>query len=210
VRHTRTSSRLSSAIELTTAPTSKPITTEEAKAHIKIDSTVTADDVYIDTLVEAAIEYAQERTRRQFITATYKMYLDDFPGSSTPIELDKPKLQSITSITYVDTNEVLQTWSNTLYEVDTKTEPGRVQPIDGESYPGVFTQFNGVIITFVAGYGGAADVPDVIKHALKLLVAYFYENRDMVNVSFAAHGVSQIPVPMAVEVLLNQVALRNL
>lgn len=199
------------AIELITPPTATPVERAEVKAQVKIDASVTADDTYVDALIEAAIEYAQERTRRQFINATYKYYLDDFPGSSQILEIPKPSLQSITSITYVDTNGDTQTWNSSLYEVDTKSEPGRLQPINGESYPSVFNQLNAVIITFVAGYGGAAtDVPDVVKHALKLLCSYFYENRDAINVDFAGSGVGQIPIPMAIEVLLNQVALREL
>ena len=38
---------------------------------------------------------------------------------------------------------------------------------------------DGVSIDYVAGYGGAEDVPADLKQAVLVLVAYWYENRDL-------------------------------
>jgi hypothetical protein len=37
-----------------------------------------------------------------------------------------------------------------------------------------------VQITYLAGYGGAANVPAPAKHAIKMLVGHWYANRESV------------------------------
>ena len=192
------------SLEIITPPATTPISRAELKTHLRVDTT--AEDDYIDTVILAATDYFEQRSWRQLITATYGMYLDDFPTDY--IEFPKAPLQSITSVQYVDTSGVTQTWSSALYEVDIKSEVGRLRPIDGEGFPGVDNVYNAVTITFKAGYGDAGtDVPDMIRSTIKLIGAYFYENRQ--NITTGTRSVSEIPVPMALGHLINQYSLRE-
>ena len=92
-----------------------------------------------------------------------------------------PPLSSVTSIKYYDTDETVATFSSSNYIVDTHSEPGRIELQYSEVWPStVLRPINGVEIIFVAGYGAASAVPDVIKHAIKILIAHCYENRELV------------------------------
>ena len=50
----------------------------EAKLHLRVE--VTDDDALITALISAARQYAETLTQRQFVTATWKLVLDSFPG----------------------------------------------------------------------------------------------------------------------------------
>jgi len=93
--------------------------------------------------------------------------------------LPRPPLVSVASITYYDgTTGQLLTVDPATYNLDTSTEPGRVAPSYGNIWPIVRQQLASVKITFTAGYGSDASVPDTIKTAIKMLVGQWYENRE--------------------------------
>lgn len=123
------------------------------------------------------------------MTATYTLKLDRFPFDDY-IDLPKPPLVSVTSVSYVDLTGATQTFSASRYEVDTDGEPGRIYLKYGESWPSTRTQRNAVTIVFVAGYGDASDVPENIKHSIKLKAAHWYENREG-----SVPGVSIVSLP---------------
>lgn len=168
-----------SGLTLTMAPAIFPISRTEAKDHLRVSTD--DEDGYIDLVIAAAVDYYERQAWLQLITATYEFYLDKFPEGNTPIELPRPPLQSITSISYVDENGNTQTWDVSKYEVDTSLLPGKVRPTKSESYPGTNDQFKAVTITFKAGYGDSEEeIPDTILSTLKLLISYLYDHRDFV------------------------------
>lgn len=169
------------ALALVTAPSGEPITLAEVKAHLRVD--VADDDTLITAMITAArlnLEGRDGWLNRALITQDWDVVLDAFPGGV--IEVPLPPLQSITSITYLDTAGVAQTWAASKYTVDTKSVPGRIEPAYGETYPSTREALNAVTIRFRAGYGAAAAVPEPIKLGLKCLIAHFYENREPVNI----------------------------
>jgi len=168
-----------SSLELIDPPSVKPITLEEARDHLRV--TTTDEDSYIQLVINAATDYYERLTWLQLITATYDFFLDEFPAGDTPIELPRPPFQSITEIKFVNDDGVVETWANTLYELDTSLLPGKVRPVNGEFYPSTNDQFKAVTITFKAGYGdSSAEIPDGILQTLKLLISFLYDHRDFV------------------------------
>ncbi len=168
---------LGTGVTNTIKATTEPVSVEDAKTHLRVDSDV--DTAYIGTLVSSTRRWAERFTRRAFNTQTWTVTFDRFPTGD--ILLPFPPLQSVSSITYVDNNGDTQTWSDSEYGVNTASLPGRVQLGYSESYPDTRSQPNAVTVTLVAGYGDAdTDVPDDIRHALKILVAHFYEQRELV------------------------------
>lgn len=163
---------------LNTAAVLYPITLAEAKSHLRIATSYTNDDTYIQTLIYIAIDYAEQFTERRFLTQTWKAYLDAWPDEDY-IRLPFGKLASVSSITYTDSAGTVNTWTNTKYIVDTLSDPGRVVLAYGEVYPS-FTEYpsNPICITFVCGWTAAASVPEAIRHAIKILVADLYNNRE--------------------------------
>lgn len=160
----------------TTGPAVEPVTLAEAKVRCRIDTT-DEDSTHTDMIV-AAREYCEGVVGRQFINATWKEYFDRFP--SDEIRLSKPPLSSVTSITYVDADGDTQTWTASLYQTDAISEPARIKPAYGESWPTTRDDtYNAITVTFVAGYGAAAsDVPPNFKQAIFLLVGLWHRDRE--------------------------------
>jgi len=157
---------------LVAAPGSEPLMLEEAKEWLRIDADQTGHDGLILGLITAARIEAESFLERALVTQTWDYFRDNFEDE---MEIPLPKLQSITSIKYIDSDGVQQTLSSSVYSVDTAAEPGLVRLAYGQSWPSVRGQANAVTIRFVAGYGTPEDAPETIKLALKMMVANSYE-----------------------------------
>ncbi len=190
-------------LSLVTPPTVEPLSTSEAKDHLRID--ITDDDVLIDTLIKASRQYVETYTRRALLDQTWDWKFDGFPCGNPWLVFPLGNVSSVTAVTYVDSAGAPQTWSNTLYQTDLPTGPkalkGRIGPAYAQYYPTTRTDtMNAVTIRFVAGYGSAATaVPESIKAAMKLLIGHWYHNREAVVVGV---GVGSVPVPQSVDALL--------
>lgn len=160
------------ALKVTTPPASTPVTTAEAKTHMRIDHD--GDDAYIAGLIAGARDFLQSVCGKTFFTTTYTLKLDRFPTDDY-IDMPMPPLATVTSISYEDTAGDTQTFSSASYTVDTYPEPGRIYVDRSVGWPSVYDQRNAVTIVYTAGY---ATVPDNIKQAVLLLTAEWYENRE--------------------------------
>lgn len=197
------------SLKQTIAPTEEPITLQDAKDFLRVDGL--EDDDLITSLIVSARQRAETITRRALITQTFALKADDFPcwlgngwwrfdGRNWPqnaIVLPMPAA-SVTSIQYRDSAGVLQTMLTSDYVVDTDNEPARITlPVLGV-WPVALWQASVVTITFTAGYGAAAAVPDGVKTAIKMLVAHWYDNRSPV-----VTGTIATKLPLTVEALLD-------
>lgn len=193
---------------VTTPPSYKPVSVTEAKTHMRV--TGTTDDTYIGNLIDAAVEHCQDIQGRAYVTQTITLKLDEWPDCGH-IYLPRAPLQSVTSVTYTPSEtETPTTFSSSYYRVDTATEPGRIVLKDEYDWPtDELIESNGISIVYVAGYGtasGPADgrpttMPHSIVHALKLLVAHWYENREAVADQSAGN---KVELPIAFDRLLSQ------
>lgn len=159
----------------TTAPTAEPVTTAEAKTQARVSSS--ADDSYIDLLIQAAREVIEDYTGLALINQSWTLRMDALPRCS---EFDLPinPVSSITSFSYVDTNGDTQVWSSSNYILDANRPVARLGLAYNTVWPTTRGQKNAISIVFVAGYGASGDdVPEVFKLAIKMLVAHWYLNR---------------------------------
>lgn len=161
-------------LKLVTAPEAEPVSLAEAKAHLRVTSA--DEETLISALIVAAREHCEAWTHRRFVTQTWDLVLDCFPGWS--LEFPNAPLQSVTSVTYVDTAGATQTLDSSEYLVDAQTDPGRIAPAYGLHWPATRDQMNAVTIRFACGYGAAAAVPSAIKAAMLLIVGHLFENRE--------------------------------
>lgn len=182
-------------LQLDTPATADPVTVAEAKAHLRVG--FSEDDTLIEGLIASATAEAQTITRRQLVTATWKLLLRDFPAGDEPIRVPLPPLQSVSSVKYFDTNGTEQTIASANYIVDIASEPGRIALAPDKTWPGVQDRINAVTVEFIAGYGDPSAVPERIKTAIKQLVGHWYENREA-----ATLGIEAKEVPLAFERLL--------
>lgn len=172
------------------APTSEPITIEEAREHLRVD--ITDDDVLISSLITAAREYCEKYQNRALITQTRELYLDSWPDASY-IELRSP-LASVTHIKYYGTDDTEYTMAATDYFVDTKSFVGLVGLGYGKSWPTTtLRSFNGIVVRYVCGVD---TVDQMVKAGMLLLIGWMYENRE------AASEKNFAEVPFGTKVLL--------
>jgi len=145
---------------------------------IIVDSSITDDDTTLTSLITSSREDSESFQNRQFITATWDLWLDRWPREDF-IRIPKPPLQSIIHIKYYDTDDTEAEFSSSNYFADTKNQPGKVALNYSKTWPSTTLRpRNGIVIRFVAGYGTASDVPEAVKQAIKLGVELQYEGHD--------------------------------
>jgi uncharacterized phiE125 gp8 family phage protein len=184
-------------LNLITPATGPVIDLDDVKSHLRVD--LDDEDDRIQAYRDAAMNHVEIVTGRQLLTATWELILDAFPWH---IELPKPPLQQIVSVTYLDTGNVLQLVDPSRYRVQALSGPtaqrGWIEPVYGSYWPLTQWVAGAVAIRFKAGYGDTADtVPAAIKQAMLLLIGSWYENREPESV-----GARVAPIPFGVDELL--------
>ena len=174
-------------LEITTQPGGTdllPLAT--AKEFLRVDHS--DEDTTIEALINAAVQHCQDYTNRHFVNSNFTLSLDDFYNC----EFSIGPINSITGVTYKDFNNSTQNLPAAKYWYDTKREPGRIH---FDSPPDTYDDdFN---VVTISGTLGEAP-PHPIMHAVKLLVAHYYENRRAVIT-----GTNPIELPLGVAALLN-------
>jgi len=140
-------------------------------------TTNTTDDPWITMMIRSATKSAEAITRKTMLTASLTYVLD---GWTAVIYLPKSPVQSVTSITYVDENGTTQTLASDQYRTDFVSEPARITPAYDVTWPTVRSVTNAVTVTYVAGYGAAADVPAGIKNWMLIRIKHYWDNRSAV------------------------------
>jgi len=147
---------------------------------ILVNAATTAEDSLLLEKLQSAIDDAEDFTGRQLLTATWKAYLDEFPCNDF-IELPFGNLQSVTAITYKDSDGTVTTMTaGTEYLVETNgDECGRIVLPHGCSWPSAtLYPSNPICIEFVCGWTAASLVPSKIKSAILLGAADLYNLRE--------------------------------
>jgi len=181
-------------VRVTSAPTTHPITLDEAKAHLRVVSS--DEDDYIDSLIAAAHDYIASQQRRALCETTYSLTCDYWP---VIFELPNPPVVSVSSISYVDLNGATQTLAASQYALDSASIPARVTPAYNVTWPTHRAQANAITMVYTAGYATVDDIPAGTKHAMKILVSHWFENREFVVI-----GSIVTNVPMSVTALINK------
>jgi uncharacterized phiE125 gp8 family phage protein len=166
---------------LTSPPAVEPVTRVQAKQWAVVEHEM--DDQIFDNLITGARIQVENWLERSLITQTWTLYMDGF--NTWEYELQRPPVQSVTSINYIDTNGDQQLIDPSIYVVDNSTEPTRIRPQYNMVWPVWRTQIpNPIWTVFVAGYGNsAASVPLGIQQAILELVTFRYRNREPLTMS---------------------------
>ena len=152
-----------------------PISLEELKSHLKVDHDV--EDALVQSYLAAAVDWAERATNRAILKQTYLIVRDDFPVGAWYLPLGK--IDSVTSIEYLDTNGVTQTWapSPAEHQLDNDSDyQARLNPKTGFTWPSTGEYLSSARVTVVAGWD-TNDVPFSIRQALLLKCASLYETR---------------------------------
>lgn len=171
------------AVSIHTAPTWEPVTLAEAKIALRVDTEV--EDSFISGLISAARQYAERFTGLSISAVTLEENMERWPFDcdSATIPLSGFPVREITSVKYWDETETEQTMPESDYWKSIKTFPARIRKKDGQMPCLHADRLDPVSIIYTAGYAAAADVPETIKNALKLLVCYWFENREDTDIN---------------------------
>jgi len=169
------------SLQVTVEPTAEPLGLDEAKEFLRVDHS--DEDALILSFIAAAREYCETVTGRHFTTRTVKSYWDEWPKGNV-LDMPRPFTDSTASPVvkyYAEGSTSATTLAASSYWVDNQHEPGRIVLRSSQSWPSTALRTaNAVEVTFTTGYGPEADVPEGVKHAMRLLVSHWYANREAV------------------------------
>lgn len=155
-------------LQLVSAPASEAITLSEAKSYLRVDSS--DEDTLITDMIVVAREFAERYLQRSLITQSWQMAYDDFAPAQ--INLLRGPVQSITSVKLIARDATETTVDSSTYYLNA----GKNKLILD-----VAPVAHRVEVIYVAGYGAAVDVPEVIKQGILEHIAQMYENRGEVT-----------------------------
>jgi uncharacterized phiE125 gp8 family phage protein len=147
------------------------ITVADLKSHLRV--THTQEDTLIGALRSAAISWVEEHCNIKLGSYAARGYLTDWRPAYFPIG----PVTAISEVKYQTTADKdytadLTTLAATLWYTDEVSQPARIAFRD---YPTTYDYaLTPVVVTFTAGY---TTMPAPVMHAVRLLVAHMYENR---------------------------------
>ena len=194
------------ALSLYSAPAAAVLTTAEAKAFLRVDTS--SDDTLIDSLVAAATQKIEFYLNRKLITQTWDLYMDNFPMSNNQewwdgsrdghissiiaprnyIDLMLAPVSSISHLKTFDNDDASYTMTASQYYVDTIKGFGRLYLRLGQTWPTtVLRTGNGIQIRMVVGYGSSsASVPTAIIAAIREMLVPMYDCRGASEIAMSA------------------------
>lgn len=161
---------------LVAAPIVEPITTAQAKAHLRVTSST--EDALIASLIKAARGHAEDYCTKALMLQSRALVLDAFPcwdpqhawpvQDREAIEIFRGPLRAVQSVKYLDGAGILQTLATSAYRVDKYSTPARITPAYGTTWPTTYQVASAVLVNYTAGHllPFTADAPtDVLSVA---------------------------------------------
>jgi uncharacterized phiE125 gp8 family phage protein len=166
-----------------TLPAQEPVTLTQCRLWCRIDDDDTGQDAVLLLIMQAARERAEEITGVCLAQRTFEVTLDSFPTDA--IELPYPPVVSVQYLTYFDTAGDMQTLTGSPdnWILDISSQPARISPLWGESWPGTATRVGAIKVGYTAGYSNPNDVPKRFLLWIQARVSTWYENREHLQLS---------------------------
>ena len=159
--------------ELVTGPTAEPLTLSEAKKQLEIATSDATHDAHLQSAIVEARQQWEHDTDSVCCYQTWKLRV---PAISDGLRLPKRPVQSITTLKYYDGANALQTWSSTNYQLHVNDLRLAYQV----TLPATSDRWDAWEVTYRLGYSQDGFlVPAIAKRAMLLILAYYFENRDM-------------------------------
>lgn len=169
------------------------LTLAEAKAHLRVD--FADDDDLITALIASATSYLDGYAGilgRALLTQTWAVKAASFAVPC--IRLPLVPVQSAT-VSYVASDGTVTVLAGSVWQVLEDAMGPFLALKHGQVWPSVRAQADAVTVEFVCGHVSAAEIPEAIRHAHKMLVAHWYDKRE-------AAGEASAEVPYGVTALL--------
>jgi uncharacterized phiE125 gp8 family phage protein len=173
------------SVILLVPPSAEPWTVAEAKAYLRVEHDV--DDAIIGALIAAARGHVEALTRRALLTQSWRFVLDAWPADGR-LSLRMGPLRSVIAARVFDAANNAHSIDVATFVVDAAANV-IASPAWSLPLPGRFAA--GIELDLQLGYGAnASAVPDALRHAMRMLVAHWYENRGLAALGA---GVAMLP-----------------
>jgi len=163
----------------TVAPAATPVTLAEAKAQCNVNWA--DDDVLLNRLIAVATEHLDGWDGILGRCLVDQVWRQDFERFCRRLELPFVAKAPII-VTWRDEAGVETIVGGSNYTLLRDAFGSRVQFLSDYGFPSPVAEFLPLSVTFTSGYGGAAEVPAPIKHAMLVAIGHWYENREAVNI----------------------------
>lgn len=157
--------------ETLTPPTQEPLTIAEVKLHVNVADNDATFDAELMRHVQAAREQWEHDTDSRLLTQTVRTRFEQLIGQIVKLPL-RP-IQSVTSITYYDSNDTEQTLSTDVYDVDLQRQSIRLKT--NQSWPTLAVRWDAATVQYIVGLTSRQLVPAIAKQAMLLLIGYYFE-----------------------------------
>lgn len=155
---------------LVAGPAVEPLSLEEARLHLRLDDT--QEDDLVASLIKAARLMLESATRLKFVSQNWRLSIATVP-TGRAIRVPLAPVLSVEAVRFFDAAGVETLVDAGLYQLRRGSEPALVT-----LKPGFPDAAGGIEVDLVAGFGpSASDVPEPLRHAVRMLVAYWFENR---------------------------------
>lgn len=175
---------------LLSGPPAEPITLAEAKQFIRVEHD--DDDDVVSALIVGSRIHLEARTRRALITQSWRLTRDVWPEAGCLPVLPVP-VKTLDAVRVYKSDGTTQAIDVSAFTFDKSAAPARLAFTQG-ALPAPERPVAGIEVDVTCGYGDAADVPEALRQAIRLLVAHWYENRGLVAVG---HEIAVLPQTVA-------------
>lgn len=188
------------------------VSTQEALEHLRLptDDVTTPEYLEVERMVGAATEWCENYCKRAFTQGTKTKTFTYFPSytlnkTEQALPLTGGVVDSVTSLTYYDTDFVQQTFAD--WRLVVTHGASYLYPAMDESWPTDNScEPYAIAVTYVVGEASLSDVPDSVKQAALLIVGSLYEYREEGVIDNS--GVALVSAPVAAERLLHPYKMR--
>ena len=162
-------------------PAAEPWSVAEAKAFLRVEHG--DDDAVIAALIAAARGHVEALTRRALLLQRWRLVLDTWPADGR-LSLRMGPLRSLIAARVFDAANNTHSIDVETFVVDAAADV-IASPCWSLPLPGRVAA--GIELDVELGYGAtASDVPDALRHAIRMLVAHWYENRGLAAIGASA------------------------
>ena len=173
-------------LALTAAAALEPVSLTDAKAYLRVD--IADDDAFITTLITVARSELERNLGRAFVTQSWTYWLDRWPpGFAVPLPV--APVQAVSQVRVYALDDSFAVLPAAAYLLDGLGSPPRLIRRGTLPWPVPLRPALGIAIDITAGHGSQpTDVPAALRIATLLLIAHWYDRRELAEPGAPAPG----------------------
>jgi uncharacterized phiE125 gp8 family phage protein len=178
---------------LISPPVGTPISLQEARAQCRVDDA--SEDALLSGYVRSATEHVENITGLKLLDQTWEWTVDAFPDRCGWLRLPLAPLLSIVQIVYQNEQGTALTLDPMVYLIRGlgDAQPAQLILVPNQECPSTWHGHGAVIIRARYGWMDHNSVPEAIRQALAMLVAYWFNQREAAVIGPDYGPVSDVP-----------------